>query len=185
MERIQTGGNLHSLYFINSVSVSHVYAGFFQGRSSVGELVLDYQVLRSFCVYERSNISSLGSNHWSDVFYSGFFQICAYRISRPWCDLVDHRPWEGNLFLIRNVVDESLIYKTFCQPFFSHSGDRILEFLAIVRAVIHRNYCQRIFSGFVTLKEQGAYNSHSGAWFFRTVVNVGLDKWEVISVGAF
>src|SRR5699024_12441872 len=68
VERIQTGGNLHSLYFINSVSVSHVYAGFFQGRSSVGELVLDYQVLRSFCVYERSKdrkSTRLNSSHVS------------------------------------------------------------------------------------------------------------------------
>src|SRR5699024_6690177 len=97
--------------FVYGVSVGHVNAGFFQCRSSVRELVLDYQVLRLLSVYERSDIGSLGSDHRSDILNACFLQLCAYRIRRSWSDLVDHGPWEGNLILIGQVLYEAFLYE--------------------------------------------------------------------------
>ena len=149
MQRIQTGGNFHTFYFIYGVSVCEVNTCFFQSWSSVGEFIFNHQVLGTFCVYERSNIGSLGSNHRGNVFHTGFFQVFTYRICGSWCDFINHGPWEGNLFFIGQIFHKTFFHKAFCQPFFCHGKNGILQLFTIVGAVIHGNNSQGSFSCFI------------------------------------
>ena len=182
MERIQTGCYLHALYLIYCIAVCHIYAGLFKCRSSVGEFVLDYQILRSLCINKGCNIGLLGSNNRSHILNSGLFQLLAYRISRSWGNLINHRPWEGNLCLICDVGYKIILYKALFAPLFCHGYDRALKLLAIMRAVIHGNYCQRILSCLIALIKQSTYNCHSRTGFVWSIVNICLNKREIRAI---
>ena len=182
MERIQTGCYLHALYLIYCIAVCHIYAGLFKCRSSVGEFVLDYQILRSLCINKGCNIGLLGSNNRSHILNSGLFQLLAYRISRSWGNLINHRPWEGNLCLICDISHKLFFYKALLAPLFCHSYDGALKLLAIMRAVIHGNYCQRILSCLIALIKQSTYNCHSRTGFVWSIVNICLNKREIRAI---
>ncbi len=53
------------------------------------------------------------------------------------CNFVDHRPREGNLRLVFQIVEEGSWYKSILYPALCIGEDASLYFITIVRTVIH------------------------------------------------
>ena len=51
--------------------------------------------------------------------------------------------------------------------------------------VVHGYDCQRMLSCLETLKQQRTHNCHRSARLLRTIVDICLNKWEVISLSIF
>ena len=77
-----------------------------------------------------------------------------------WGDLVNHRPGEGNLCLVLQIVEELGRHQFFLHPAFSIGKDTSLHLVAIVRTVVHRLYGEGQLSCQETLKEQTRHLSH-------------------------
>ena len=67
VERVQARRNLHALDAVHGVAVGHVDAGFLKRRASVGEVVLDDEILRAFRVDERRDERLLLSDERAHV----------------------------------------------------------------------------------------------------------------------
>ena len=78
-----------------------------------------------------------------------------------WGNLVDHRPGEGHLRLILQVVEEGSGHQSVLHPALSVGEDASLHLVAIVRAVIHRLHSEWQLSGVETLQQQGTHLTHS------------------------
>ena len=53
-------------------------------------------------------------------------------------NLIDHRPWEGNLRLVFQIVEEGLGNESVADPALSISEDTGLHLVTVVGTVVHR-----------------------------------------------
>ena len=133
MHRIQTYRYLHPFRKIDGISVCHINTeAFFQCRTSVREAVFDDKILRFLCIYKRSNIRFLSCDDRLHIFHTKLLQICRNLLTRTWCDLINHRPWESDNFFIAYIIHESVIYKALFFPFFCHCQYRLTQFCTIL-----------------------------------------------------
>ena len=98
-------------------------------------------------------------------------------------DLVDHGPGEGDLALIGQVVDEVLTDIALFEPSLGNGHDTGLQLLAVVRAVVHADNCQRGGTVLETLQQQGGDHAHGVACVGGTLVDVGLHNGHQAAVG--
>ena len=90
VQGVEAGGHLHPLHLIDGVSVSEVHTGLLQGGPSVGEAVLDNQILGTLSVDKGSDVGVLGGNHRGHVLYTQGSQVLANGVGRTGGDLVNH-----------------------------------------------------------------------------------------------
>ena len=76
-------------------------------------------------------------------------------------NLINHRPREGNLFLILQVVEECGRNQSVFYPALGVGKYASLNLVAIVRAVVHALHGEWQLSGVETLKQQGTNLAHS------------------------
>ena len=75
-------------------------------------------------------------------------------------DLVDHRPGEGDLCLVAEVVEEGCVDETILYPTLSISEDTCLHLVAIMRTVVHALDGEGEFTNKETFVEQGTDLTH-------------------------
>ena len=97
-------------------------------------------------------------------------------------NLVNHGPREGNLALVRQVVDEVLADKALLQPCLGNGHNAGLQLLTVVRAVVHADNCQRVSTVLETLQQQGGDHAHGMACVGGALVNVGLHNGHQAAV---
>ena len=106
-------------------------------------------------------VEAVGSEHLLDL------------LMRTRGDLVDHRPGEGDLLLVLQVVEEGGGHESVVDPALGIGEDASLDLVAIVRAVVHRLYGEGQLSGLPALVEQCADLAHGEEWL-HAACEVGL-----------
>ena len=183
MQGVQAGGDLHALGLVDGLAVGQVDAGLLQCGAAVGELVLDNQILRALGVDERGNEGVLGGDDGSHALDAVLLQGLLDHLVGARGDLVDHGPGEGDLALIGQVVDEVLADIALLQPCLGNGHDAGLQLLAVVRAVVHADNCQRGGTVLETLQQQGGDHAHGVACVGGTLVDVGLHNGHQAAIG--
>ena len=183
MQGIQAGGDLHALGLVDGVAVGHIDARLFQRGATVGELVLNDQILRALGVDERGNEGVLAGNDGLHILDAVGNQLLLHDLVGARGDLVDHRPGEGDLAFIAEVVDEILTDIALFQPSLGNGHNAGLQLFAVVRAVVHADDRQGISTGVETLQQQGGNHAHGMAGVGGTLVNVRLHNGHQAAVG--
>ena len=75
-------------------------------------------------------------------------------------DLVDHRPGEGYLRLVFQVVEEGGFHKSVGHPFLRVGEDTCLHLVAVVRAVVHALHGKWQFPCFEAFKQEYCHLAH-------------------------
>ena len=173
MERVETGGDLHGLYLIDGLARGVEGTAEVEWGTTVGVVVLDDEVLHLFGIHEGSGegvalgldvvvvVEAVGSEHLLDL------------LMRTRGNLVDHRPGEGDLLLVLQVVEEGGGHESVVDPALGIGEDASLDLVAIVRAVVHRLYGEGQLSGLPALVEQCADLTHGEEWL-HAACEVGL-----------
>ena len=183
MQGVQAGGDLHALGLVDGLAVGQVDAGLLQCGAAVGELVLNHKVLRALGVDKGGDEGVLGGDDGSHALDAVLLQGLLDHLVGARGDLVDHGPGEGDLALIGQVVDEVLTDEALLQPSLGNGHDAGLQLLAVVRAVVHADNCQRGGAVLETLQQQGGDHAHGVACVGGTLVNVGLHNGHQAAVG--
>ena len=132
MQRVQTGGDLHGLYLVDGLTGGIEGTAEVKWRTTIGVVVLNDQILYLFRIHEgRSEGVFLGLNIVVVLEAVGSKQFLDLLV-RTWRNLVNHRPGEGNLCLVLQVVEEGSRYQTVVDPTLSIGKDTRLHFVAIV-----------------------------------------------------
>ena len=181
MQRVEAGCDLHPLGLVDGLAVGHVDPRLLQRRTAVGEAILHHEILRLLCVDKRRDIRPFGRDDWRNRLAAELFQLRADGIRRTRRDFVDHRPREGDLSLIGDVIHKVLRHKALFQPLFRHRQHCAAQFFAVVAAIIHRNDGQRRFTVFKAMQQHGADDRHRACRFLRAVVDIRLHKREEIA----
>ena len=129
---VKAGCYLHSLHFINSVTVCHINTGLLECGTAVRELVLDNEILGTFCINKRCDVGALSCDNRCHILDAKLLKLLFHRLCRSRSDLVDHGPGEGYELLIFKVSDEICRNKTLLLPLFCHCYDGAHELLAVV-----------------------------------------------------
>ena len=173
VEWVETGGDLHGLYLIDGLARGVEGTAEVEWGTTVGVVVLDDEVLHLFGIHEGSGegvalgldvvvvVEAVGSEHLLDL------------LMRTRGDLVDHRPGEGDLLLVLQVVEEGGGHESVVDPALGIGEDASLDLVAIVRAVVHRLYGEGQLSGLPALVEQCADLTHGEEWL-HAACEVGL-----------
>ena len=74
MKRVETGGDFHPFGLVDRIPVGQVNAGLLKGRTSVGETILNDQILRALGVDKGSQIGSAGRDNGLHSLYAGLNQ---------------------------------------------------------------------------------------------------------------
>ena len=182
MDRVQKSGHLHPFRLINGVAASKIDAfSFLKSRTSVGEIVLDHQVLGIFAVDERCDIGTLGGLDGFHVLESQSGQVGGDLRIGAGSDLVDHGPGEGNGGFIADVRKETIFHISLFLPFFCHGYDGTPQKTSVFRTVIHRHQGERCFTVFVPLQKHGCHNAHGAGDLVGPVINISLYVGEISS----
>ena len=96
-----------------------------------------------------------------------------YLLVRTWGNLIDHRPWEGNLLFVLQIVEEGSRNESIVYPALCISEYTSLNLVAIVRAVVHRLNGQWQLTSLPALVKQGANLTHGKEWL-QTAGEVGF-----------
>ena len=183
MYRVQTYGNFHAFRQIDRIPVCHINAKtFFQCRTAVREMIFDHQILRFLCIDKRCNVCLLSGDHRLHLFHAHRFQVCSDLLTRPWCDLIDHRPWKCNDTLVTHIIRKILIHKTIFLPFFRHSQYRLTQFRTVSGTVVHGNQGDWVFSCFISLIQHRCQNRHRSGGSVRAVVDICFHKRKPAAV---
>ena len=133
MYRIQAYCYFHTLRKVHRISVSHIYTEtFFQSRPAVREAVFNYEILRFLCINKWCNICFLTCDNRLHILNAKILKVYCNLLAWTRCDLIDHRPWERNRFLITYIIYESFIYEAGFLPLFCHRQYRFTKFRTIL-----------------------------------------------------
>ena len=88
------------------------------------------------------------------------------------CNLVNHRPREGHLCFVLQIVEEGNRHASVSYPTFSVCKHACLHLVAIVRAVVHTLHGKWQLSCLEALIEQSCYLTHCQHWL-KSAVQVG------------
>ena len=133
MYRVQTYCYFHTLRKVNRISVSHIYTEtFLQSRTAVREVIFNYEILRFLCINKWCNICFLTCDNRLHILNAKILKVRCDLLAWTRCDLIDHRPWERNNFLITYIIYESFIYESDFLPLFCHSQYRFTKFRTIL-----------------------------------------------------
>ena len=160
MERVQTGGHLHRLYLVNGLTRSVECAAQVEWGTAVGVVVLDDQILHFLGIHEGSGEGVLLRLDIVVVLEAVGSQHFLHLLVGTRCNLVNHRPGEGDFLLVLQIVEEGLGHKPVFHPALSVGHDTGLHLVAIVRTVVHRLNGEGKCSCIEALKEQGADLAH-------------------------
>ena len=154
MERVETGADLHLLGLVDGFAFGEDDAAVLKCRMTCRELVLDDEVLRLFCVDKRCNVGVLIGDDGFGVTKSCVRQhFCDIGIGSG-RDLVDHGDRESDLGFIVQVSNEVRTDLSVCSPSIGDREDSRLQLVAVVRAVVHGDECQRECAGGETFVKQ-------------------------------
>ena len=160
MERVQTGCHLHGLYLVNGLACGVERTSQVEWGTSVGIVVFNHQILHLLSIHERSCEGVLLSLDIVVIFKTVLSQHVLDLLVGTWRDLVNHRPREGNLLLVLQIVEESLRNQSVLHPALSIGKDTSLHLVAIVRTVVHRLYGEGQFASLEALEEQCTHLTH-------------------------
>ena len=135
MQWVETSADLHFLDLVDRIAVGEIHPGILKGLATIGEGILDYQILAFLGIYEWCDIGVLVSDDELGILETVFLEHCLYIGIGAWGDLVNHGPREG--YARFEVVLESFLSQSVCNPLPCDGHDSILEFLPVVRAVVH------------------------------------------------
>ena len=137
MKRIEAGTHLHLLRLLHGGPVGEVHPRPLQGRPSIGEGILQHQILGDLRVDKGSDECAgvgLADGH---VRQAQALQLLLYLLGGMGGDLVDHGPGEGHLTSVGQPGQEVLRYQASLQPSGGDALHRILELLTVLGAVVH------------------------------------------------
>ena len=152
MQRVQTGGNLHGLNLIYSLTGSIESTSEIEWGTTVGIVVLDDEILYLLCIHERSSEGMFLCLDIVIIFETVCSEQLLHLLMGTRSDLVDHRPREGNLLLILQVSEESLWHQSVLHPALGIGEDTCLYLVTVMRAVVHTLNSQRQLSCVETLE---------------------------------
>ena len=154
MKRVEASGHLHGLHLIHRFTSGIEHTAQFQRWTSVGIVVLHHQVLHFLGIDKWSRERVTFSLDILVVLESVSGQHLFHLHVGTWCDLVNHRPGEGNLALIEQVVEEFCWHQSVLHPLLcicQHTG---FHLVAVVGAVVHALHGQRQFALFAKWREE-------------------------------
>ena len=173
MQWVQTGSNLHGLNLIYSLASGIERTTQVEWWTTIGIIVLDNQILYFFSVYERSCEGVLLGLNIVIVVEAISSQHFLHLLVWTRGNLVNHRPWEGNLLFIFQVVEESCRNQSVLHPALCIGEYASFHLVAIVRAVVHRLYGERQLPSIKALEQQGANLTHC-EYGLQTTSQIGL-----------
>ena len=103
MKRVQAGGNLHGLNFVDGLARSVKRTAQVEWGTTIGVVVLDDQILHLLGIDEGSGKGVLFSLDIVVVLKAVGSQQLLHLLVGTGCNLVYHRPGEGNLLLVLQV----------------------------------------------------------------------------------
>ena len=145
MRRIQACCHLHRLHLVDGLAGRIERTAQVEWGTPVGVVVLDDQILHFLRVDKGSRKRVLLRLNVVVVLEAVSSQQFLDLLVRTWRNLVNHRPGEGNLGLVLQIVKESLWNQSILHPTLSIGKDSGLHLVAVVRAVVHRLNGERQF----------------------------------------
>ncbi len=134
---VQAGADLHPLHLVHGLPVHVHHAAQLQGRTAVGVVVFDDQILRLLRVDERRGIGALVREDGIIVFKSVLRQHFLHFLVRAGGDLVDHAPGVGDLGGILHILQEFLRHQSLLGPPGGIGDDGGFHLIPVVGAVVH------------------------------------------------
>ena len=107
-------------------------------RSTVGIVVFDDKILHFLGIHERCREGVLLCLDIVIILKAVGSQHLLHLLVGAGSDLVDHRPREGDLRLILQIVEEGSRNQSVVHPAFSIGKDTGFHLIAVVRTVVHR-----------------------------------------------
>ena len=144
VQRVEAGGDLHTLYLIDSITVSHVYTSVLKLRSAVREFVLNDEILRALCIDERCDVGMLRGDDRRHILDAECLELLLYRLCWTRGDLIDHGPREADLVLILQILYEGCRNEALLLPLLGHGHDGAHELLTVEQLsqeTIATGYC--------------------------------------------
>ena len=175
MQRIQTGADFHLFHFVYRLTCCEHNTAFFQCRSSVREIILDYQILCFLSIYKRSNISIFGCDNRFQFFHTVIFQHLLNRSIRTWSNLINHTPWERYLSRLFNISFKSCFCLTVGNPFLSKCCDGCFQLVTIMGAVICADHSDRFFTCLITGVQKRSHFTDITLWLCRSLYEIRCD----------
>ena len=157
---VQAGGHLHRLYLVYRVARGVEGAAKVQRRTAVGVVVFYHQILHLLGIHKGGREGVLRRLYVVVVFKTVGGQQLLYLLVRARCYLVYHRPGEGHLRLVGQILQETLGHQTVVHPALGIGQHTGLHLVAVVRAVVHALHRQRKSTGLIALPQQGAHLAH-------------------------
>ena len=116
VQGVEAGAHLHLLHLVHSLPVGVEHPALLQGRTAVGVLVLDDQVLRLLGVDEGGGVGVAVGDDGVVVLKAVGLEHLLHLGVGPGGDLVDHAPGEGDLGLVLEVVHKALGHQAGLHP---------------------------------------------------------------------
>ena len=172
MKGVQAGGHLHRLHLVYRVAGGVEGTAKVQRRTAVGVVVFYHQILHLLSVHKGGREGVLRRLYVVVVFKTVSGQQLLYLLVRARCYLVYHRPGEGHLRLVGQILQKTLGHQTVVHPALGIGQHTGLHLVAVVRAVVHALHRQRKSTGLIALPQQGAHLAH-GQHGSQTALQVG------------
>ena len=160
MQRIQTGGHLHRLTLVYRLTGGIERTSEIKWGTTIGVVILDDEILNLLSIHEWGRKGMFLCLDIVVILETISSQELLYLLVWTRGDLVDHRPWEGDLLLILQISEECLRNETVLHPALCIGEDTSLNLVTIVRTVVHALNGQRQLACVETLEEQRTNLTH-------------------------
>ena len=155
MKGIQAGADLHFFHLVHSLTVGVENARFIQRKLSVGEGVLDNEILAFLRVDEGGDVGFLSGDTGCQIADSILFQHGLNGIVRSGGDLIDHGPGEGGFGPVINIGNKAVPDQAVVLPGGCECAHRSIQLVAVVGAVVHADQADGKRSGQKTFIDKG------------------------------
>ncbi len=160
VQRVQAGRDLHGVGLLGRVAVREDDAALIERGTTVGEGVLDDEVMGLLGVREaRESRAGLGLGDLQVV--ETLLDEGVLGLGRGvGGDAVNHGPREAHASLVGDVVDEALRHEAVGEPAVGNGEDGVAETATVLGEVVGGNHGDRRGAGLIALKEQLGDDAH-------------------------
>ena len=160
MKRIKAGTHLHLLRLLHGGPVGEVHPRPLQGGPSIGEGILQHQILGDLRVDEGSNEGAGVGFADGHIRQAQPLQLLLDLLGGMGGDLIDHGPGEGHLAAVVQPGQEVPGHQPPLLPAGGDALHRILELLAVLGAVVHAHHGDGSAPRLEPAVEQGGGDGH-------------------------